>query len=75
MCLVRELTAILALVVVTLGCSGTIAILIAAMTVRRSRGRGWGHFFLRAVRLTLVISAIAVIIQLAVVVWDLIASR
>lgn len=67
----RELTAILAIVTITIGCSGVLGVLIAAVTATRSRGRGWSHLAGRALRLTLIIAASATLAEIVAVGWSL----
>ena len=69
---VHEFTAVLAIITITLGCSGVIAVFVTAATVHRSRGRGWPHFIARIMRLTVVIAAFLLAVELAAVVWDLV---
>lgn len=66
------LIAALAVITVTLGCVGVVGFFIAAITAYLSRGRGWPHLFGRALRLTFVLFAAAITVEIAVIAADLV---
>ncbi|SDU16554.1 hypothetical protein [Jiangella alkaliphila] len=63
-----EVAAIIAVAVLTFSCAGVVAVFAVAATAHRSRGQGWGHLLGSAVRLTLVLAAVALAVELAVIV-------
>lgn len=64
----HEVTAITAVVVLTFGCAGVVAVFAVAVTAYRSRGRGWGHLLGRAARVTITLVVVALAVQVVVIV-------
>lgn len=64
----HEVTAVAAVVVLTFGCTGVIAVFAVAVTAHRSKGRGWGHLLGRAARLTITLAVVALAVQVVVIV-------
>ena len=52
-----------------IGACAWLATLCVVVTIRRSRGRGWGHVGGRVVRLTALFVPAALIIALVLLVW------
>lgn len=67
----RVVIAILALVVIATGCSGTLAFLAVGITARRSRGMEWSHLLTRAVQLTAWLTGFALAAMATVAMSDI----